>query len=458
MTRLTRYLRRIVVRAVRDRCGSISIMTAISFTTVAGLVGLGTEASYWYVKQRNMQSAADLAAIAGAAAILSGETFSSGTPTDAANTIAAQYDLAGGCLNTTTAVCVNNPPSAGTHTSDSKAVEVIVSQTQSRLFSGLFTSSNLKLSARAVATQIGVSDPSCVVALDKTKLFSDLTTTGNANVNMPNCNVFINSCDPTGALDVSGNSTYVANASYMCGNLNQGGSSSFTDTNGTYTNTNTTYADPYASSTAPSPQGCTQTNYSVPSGTLQPGTYCGGLTFNSGVNVTLAPGTYVINGTSASTNGNVFQINGGATVTGTGVTIVLTGSGSSASNWATVHINGTSNVSLTAPMPGASSGMPPFVFYQDRNAPATPTGSNGNQFNGTTNMNITGAMYFPTQLVTWNGTSALGSGGTATCTQIVAYQIIFNGTTNFNSNAFNCKDIGITSLNAPGGTSVALVE
>lgn len=451
-TKVARRFAAEVAVVLRNRKGSISLLAAFSLTAVVGFAGLGTEVGYWYVKQRDMQGAADSAAIAGAAAMLSGEASS--TSTTAASTIATQYGFTGGACgaSTTTIVCVNNPPSAGTHTADTKAWEVTISQIQPRLFTALFMSSDPQLSARAVATQVAVSAPSCVVALDKTTLQPDLTDNGTANVNMSNCNVFIDSCDTTtGALQVSGNGTYKANATYMCGTAVQSGHSTLTDTDGTFQRTGATYADPYANTSMPSFSGCDHTNMPPVSTTqtLQPGVYCGGLSINGG-NVTLAAGTYIINGTS--TNSTVgFQINGNATVDGTaGVTIVLTGSGSSASTWAGVQINGTATVNLKAPMPGATQGISPFLFYQDR---ASPTGTT-NQFNGNAGNNFQGALYFPSQKVVWNGNSSVSG----TCTQLIVYQVQFNGTNNFNSDSFNCKDLGIVSLNAPGGTSVALVE
>ena len=462
MARWMKAVCRFSAPVLRNRKGSISILAAFSITAVVGFAGLGGEVSYWYVKERNLQSAADSAAIAAATAMMDGDT--SRNATTAANTMAAQYGFSGGDCgdSNATIICVNNPPKSGSHTADNKAWEVIVNQTQPRLFTGLFMSSDPQLGARAVATQVGVSAPSCVVTLDKTTLFPDLTDNGTANANMANCNVFIDSCDTsTGALQVSGNGTYIANQTYMCGTAVQSGHSTLTDNNGTFQRTGTTYADPYANTSMPPFSGCDHTNMAPvsTSQTLQPGVYCGGLAINGG-NINLAPGTYIINGTSSNAPAGL-QINGNAVVdcsacdvggSTDGVTFVLTGSGSSSTSWASVQINGTAQVNLTAPRPGATSGMNPFLFYQDRNIPAD--GATTAQFNGNAVDAMTGAMYFPNQKVIWNG----NSNDTGKCTQLIVYQLQFNGTNNFQSDAFNCKDLGIKSLNAPGGVAVALVE
>jgi Flp pilus assembly protein TadG len=474
MTKPTAFMRQLLAKAVRDRRGSITVITAGYFIVVLGAAGLGTEASYWYMKKRSMQGAADSAAFAAAAAVLSGETFTTsttGTPVSAAKALLATYGITDGDAT----ISVASPPTSGAYTSDDTAVEVIVTQSQPRLISALFISTDPAFVTRSVAKQVsGASGtpPSCVVTLDKTKVQPDVTTNGTANVNMAGCNVFINSDDMSGALDVSGTSTYTANATYMNGNYSTGGGATLTDSTGTFVKQGTTWPDPYAGVAMPAPGACNQgTNVHVSGGTaqtpivLQPGTYCGGLTINAGANVYLSPGTYIIDGSAASTNGNVFMVNGSATVTGAspastgtandGTTIVLTGSGS---NYATVQVNGGANVTLTAPGQGATSGIPGMAFYQDRNAPATPNGSNGNQFNGGATMNIKGSMYFPNQLVTFSGGAGLGSGG-ATCTQIVSYQLVFSGNTNFNSSAANCANSGIASLGGNGGpATISLVE
>src|SRR5579862_9480651 len=121
MTKFSKRMQRILGKVQRDRKGAISIIAALSMTSILGFAGLGTEVAYWYVKERDMQAATDSAAIAGAAAIMSGDTAS-----QAATTGAAQYGFTGaigGCsASAPTVICINNPPKAGSHTGDSNAV------------------------------------------------------------------------------------------------------------------------------------------------------------------------------------------------------------------------------------------------------------------------------------------------------------------------------------------------
>jgi hypothetical protein len=118
---------------------------------------------------------------------------------------------------------------------------------------------------------------------------------------------------------------------------------------------------------------------------------------------------------------------------------VLTGSGS---DYATAAIGNGATVTLSAPTTGAMAGL---LFFQDPSAPATGT----NTIGGGSVVTLTGALYFPSQTVIYaNGTSS-----TATCTQLVAWQIEFQGGATFNS---NCANTGVTSIG--GGGTAALVE
>jgi hypothetical protein len=141
----------------------------------------------------------------------------------------------------------------------------------------------------------------------------------------------------------------------------------------------------------------------------------------------MSAGVYVIAGNS---NGG-FTVAGGSQVTGTGVTIVLTGSGS---NYATANINNGATVNLSAPSTGATAGL---VFFADPNSPSTP----GSTFGGGSQMTLTGALYFPSQTVNYqNGTNT-----TATCTQLIAWLIVFQGGASFNS---NCANTGVGTIGA----------
>jgi len=463
MIKLTRFIRKNFAKITRDRAGAVTVIAAVSFTAVAGFVGLGTEASYWYVMKRNLQGGADSGAFTAASAMIKGDTSSTIT-SNAAQAIANQYGMTD--TNNPVTVTVNQPPTSGAYQGNSSAIEVIMSQSPPMLFSGLFLSHNPTIIGRAVGMiQTGSCNGSscgCILALDKGNVI-DVQDTGNAIVNIPGCSMYINSNDPNGALFMSGTATINAYSSYIVGRKLITGSAQLNHdpAGGTYENTPVPVADPYLNVPLPSFTGCNQTNYTVNAGetkTLDADggvlVLCGGIKVSGNGILQLKSGTYIIYG-GHNSNNDGFDISGSGTVTSTfggvtyPVTIVLTGP---TGNYATVNISGGANITLTAPTSGPLTGL---AFYQDRNAPvvnSTNTATTTNSFSGGTTMNITGAIYFPNQLVNYTGGAAIGSASAASCTQLVAYTIKIGGATNFQHN--NCSSIGTASF----GYSVALVE
>jgi hypothetical protein len=196
-------------------------------------------------------------------------------------------------------------------------------------------------------------------------------------------------------------------------------------------------ANPYASVTMPTmPGGCslgTGKSYGYAAGvqTINPGTWCNGVTFGSSAQIKLNPGVYYVNG------GN-FSVGGAVQMMGTGVTIIFTGSGS---NYAYATIGNGATVTLAAPTTGTTQGI---AFFGDPNAPASTTSS----FGGGASMNITGAIYFPSDTVQFQNGITNPSG----CTQLIAGIIQFQGGAQFSN---NCAGTGTSAI---GGGPTTLVE
>ena len=68
---------------------------------------------------------------------------------------------------------------------------------------------------------------------------------------------------------------------------------------------------------------------------------------------------------------------------------------------------------------------------------------------GTGSLNITGAIYFPNNPVSYSGGG--GVGGVAQCTQLIAYTITFSGNATLNN---NCTGSGVQQINYTNGTLV----
>ena len=420
-------------RFIANCRGVTSILTALSLTGMLGFAGLATEVGLWYVTKRSMQGAADAAAFSAGVAFAAGENSLFQTE---AQSIAGMYGFVNGSGGTT--VTVNNPPASGPNTSQSSAIEVIISQPQNLLIARLFLSIGPTIQARTVAVA-GASGNGCVLALDTANVIDD-GVSGGAELNLNNCSLYINSSSSQ-ALQMSGGASINAVSAFITGSYSTSGGASLNTTKGTFTGV-APASDPYAGVSIPSYSGCNQTNFSLSGGTpltLSAGSsgvyvFCNGLNLSGGASLTLNPGIYVIN------SGN-FNLSGGTTFNATGgVTIVLTSS--TGSNYATANISGGANVNITAPTSGPTGGL---AFFQDRNAPSSGTDS----FSGGASQNITGAIYFPHQAVNYSGGTATGG---SDCTQLIAYTMKFSGGTTFNN---NCAGAGTAAI---GGGNSKIVE
>ena len=409
-------LRRLLQRFVRDQSGSYVLVVALMMPVLVGTAGLGTEVVWWLYKHKNMQSAADSGAVSAATA---GSNIIA-----QANSVTASY----GYLNGTNsvAVTVNQPPSAGNYTTASQAVEVIVTQSEPRLLSSLFGSGPVVITARAVA--VPNAGTGCVLGLDPTAS-STVSVSGSNNLNLINCNLYSDS-NAAPSLNVSGSANVSANQVGVVGTVS--GASNITATNGIKTGMRAV-TDPYASVTPTMPTHCDFNNKMQVKGTttLSPGVYCGDISVNAGATVTLSPGIYYFSGANLSVAGN-------ATITGSGVTLIFTGSGN---NWGSATIGSNANVTLTAPTSGVTQGI---VLYGDRNMPVGTAFS----LEGGGTQNFGGAIDLPKAALKFSG----GNGTTTSCTQIIADTITFTGSSNVQ---VNCAALGTSAI---GVQTAQLVE
>ena len=116
--------RDIVHKPANDKA-QVTIMTALAMAVLLGLVAFATDIGLFLIAKRQMQTAADSAAMAGAAEINYGDWAA------AARADSAQNGYSNGSNGIT--VAVNDPPSSGSHKGGSNAgyVEVIVSDRKS---------------------------------------------------------------------------------------------------------------------------------------------------------------------------------------------------------------------------------------------------------------------------------------------------------------------------------------
>src|SRR5215469_15565573 len=126
-----RVIATLLGKCARDQNGVTAVVAALGATAIIGFTGLAIDVASWEVTLRKMQGAADQAAIAAlTAANASGSTANCpSTACTEAEAVAANYGFVNGQSSVT--VTVNQPPTQGSHTTRSAAVEVIISQPQS---------------------------------------------------------------------------------------------------------------------------------------------------------------------------------------------------------------------------------------------------------------------------------------------------------------------------------------
>lgn len=409
-------LRPFLVRFAADRRGATAIVFVMSLPIIIGMTGLGVESGYWYFKHRELQTAADVAAIAGAVEKRAGGTVS--TITSSATEEAIENGYAGASGDTIT---VNTPPTSGSY-QDSRSVEVILTANAPRFFSSIFDGEEVLIRTRGVARYEDGGE-ACILALAP-EAAGALTFTGNALTLINGCNIMSNSLADA-ALIVSGSADVTVPCALSAGGVSVDEGLSLTSCSEPQTYV-TPASDPFADLPEPSTVGACQTlPNGLPAETLSPGRYCGG--GNVKGEKTFSAGIYVM-------DGGTFRINANAVVTGSEVVFFLT-------NGATVDFNGNATITLSAPTSGTYKGI---LFYSDRdNAPAS------NKFNGTASTSMTGAIYMPSQEVEFLGNFSGANG----CLRIVSYTLKFTGSSNMNA---DCTAQGIGSMPLPG--RVSLVE
>ncbi|WP_181171124.1 pilus assembly protein TadG-related protein [Mesorhizobium sp. B2-3-14] len=392
----------------RSRAANVATIFALTLPIVVGAAGFGVETSYWYYNSLRLQATADAAAYAGALEQISG----SDTPTivAAATQSAATNGLGGGTI------VVNTPPASGPNTAK-KAVEVIVGQKLNRMFTSIFTQTQVPEQARAVALITNASK-ACMLALDPTASQAALFS-GNTSVKVTGCSVMANSI-ASDAIKLQGSAGLQADCLITAGGVSL--SNPVTTVCAAPITQALPAADPFAGLPAPAASNpCQNANKSA----LGPGTYCNGLSLSG--SVTLQPGVYVI-------QGGDFRVNANANVAGDGVLIYLAGG-------SRVSMNGNATVNLSAATSGTYSGV---LMYGDRTAIGGQS-----TFNGTATSLLTGALYFPKQQVNYLGNFS-GQNG---CTQVVADMIQWSGNSTINQ---DCTSLGMRDI--PATQSVALVE
>lgn len=89
-----------------------------------------------------------------------------------------------------------------------------------------------------------------------------------------------------------------------------------------------------------------------------------------------------------------------------------------------MSVSGAAIVTLSAPTGNTSNPFNGIAIYQDPNAPTGVT----NAISGSGNLNITGIISFPNQILNFSG----GSSDNAPCTILIANELTFSGSSSIN--------------------------
>jgi len=304
------------MKRFHSESGQTLVFVALAWTVLMGAIGFATDIGLLLYQKREMQTAADAAAIAGVAELNYANQVVAGQAASAMN----------GFTNGTngTVVTVNTPPVYGNYKGLANYVEAIVSQPQKTLFMGFFQKTSMTVTVRAVAHWGNSS--TCIVTLGTSGTDISVTSAGsNPVLNAPNCGISDDSTSAT-ALDATS-----AGAAHPIVASSIGIAGGYSVTGGTLSPTPVTgivpVSNPLAYLPTPVSTGTCLTTPGPTSGgnyTIPAGNYCSGLSITSaGGTITFATGTYYIGGSGMTITG------AGTTINGTGVTFNIYGGGAS---------------------------------------------------------------------------------------------------------------------------------
>ena len=421
---------------LRDRRGNALAIACAAMPVVIGFAGLATDSIQWTLWKRQLQRAADSAAVAGVYDRESASGSTTNTPTAVCNDLAVNLhtwmalQATTPCTGTVGSYTSLSYPSNTTY--QSNQVRVTLRIQQGLPFSSLFVTSAPVITATATAAGISTGTP-CALALNNSG--TAMNYNGNATVNAPTCVLYSDSASSNSA-SAGGSSSITAKAIAAVGGIASSNNWHVTQ----YIPYSPPLPDPFASvSVDPSDMHCSpsaltdNTDWS----SLPSNTNCFSsisLNPNRTINVPNTTSVVYVNG------GNV-DLKGTFNCT---CTVVLTNQSQAANaTIGTWSSNAQAQNNITAPMTGNFAGI---AVYQDRRA----TG-NTDQINGGSNNVIQGAIYFPKDTLQINGT------GTAVslCAMWVANNISFLGNSSI---AISSPDDTSCSGKEPVGSPMHMVR
>lgn len=398
----------------RTRKGTVAVIVAVCLTVLIGFAAIAVDGGLVQHNRRSAQAAADAAALAAACDLyLNYPTYAGVDSNGTAATKALAIAAANGFNNdgVTNRVTVNIPPTSGMHSGMAGHAEVLIDVIQQRAFSRVWGTSNISISARAVAVGKWTPFRNGILVLDPTSPAA-LNNNGNGQMMVLNSDIIVNSNAPDAAV-ATGGGTLTAPNFYIAGNpgTSTSGSGTF---NGNIYNSQQPTPDPLAYLDPPDPSTLTlqSNNPTNLAGNrdvhLYPGVYRGGIHVSGQVNVIMNPGIYYME------NGG-FSFTGQGSLNANGVMVYTDPN----SNSDVVNVNGLGQMNWTPMNSGPYKGI---ALFQKR------TSDNTVYLTGNGTSQISGTFYAKKGMLTVAGNGAqdvLGS-------QYISYKVNLGGNGNFN--------------------------
>lgn len=438
-------------KLLKDRRGNALAIAAACMPLVIGAAGLATDTIQWTLWKRQLQRAADSAAIAG----VYDRQASNGATTTVSATVS--HDLT---LNNHVLMALKSGYPVISYPVDSTGirtnqVKVTLAVQKALPFSSFFLSTAPTIIANATAAAVPAGGSACFEALE-TGTVTGLNFTGNAGIESPDCDGFSNA---------SGSNTSVAKGSSDIKLNSIGGVGGIQQSNNFHVTSYRPYspalADPFAN-VNPDPSNMKCAGHWEVKGSKSTWVY------DSLNETTNMGGAKDINGdpancwTSLSVGSNTtlnvpsnfgpIYINGGdAFIQGnfscSACTVVLTNKDAS-TPIGNLKVNASSNINMSPPTSGDFQGM---AFFQDRRA----TDCNQcNKVNGNSGSIIQGALYFPQQELEYNGTGNT----TAQCTMFVARRLNFSGNSTTTNKFRGLDDPACAAFGFGNGVQISMVR
>jgi Flp pilus assembly protein TadG len=420
---------RLLKKLRRNERGNVLILAGMSMPLIIGSAGLAVDTVQWALLKRQLQRAADSAALAGVYAAVQGASQTAAQAVDYELNIAPQSNPqsrnATGLTLTTANRTISYPPGAGW----TNPVRVVLTHNQVPAFSSMFLP-QITISAGATAATIrtGVY---CVVSLVNTST-TGITATGNGDLNL-GCGMITNSTSLTAAIATGSSRVYaspVAAVGAVPPSSNWNGAELLPFT--------VKQDDPFGGISPPTVSPCkgnankldVPNNGNVDRTTGPTADVAGSIVCVSDMSVN---GTLKLQSATYYIDGGNFDLGSNANISCTGCTIILSNSDPASTEIGRVTMNAQAKSTMTAPTNGPYDGL---LFFQDRRA--VSTNSNTNHINGSSDSSFSGAMYFPSTHLNINGNAGLKF----TCAQFVSWTVEFSGNSGISNTINNTCDDG----------------